>query len=222
MKTNTTPLLFAALLTAVAVTISTLLVPMMSHAQTTFFAQQMDIGARGEHVSALQRLLATDPAVYPEGIVSGYFGPLTQRAVAQFQSFNGLPSVGRVGPLTLFKLNSLVNGGGMTLDVVAPNILSLNVSTSTSGSAVFSWMTSEPARAKVFYSTNPISMIEASSAATEPIISGTVIADTSLKSNPVINLSNLQSATTYYYVVESIDAAGNVTILTPRVFRTNP
>ncbi len=195
---------------------------MVSSAQTTYFAAQMDFGARGEHVSALQRFLASDSTIYPEGIVSGYFGVLTQRAVSQFQAMHGLPSVGRVGPLTLAKLNSLAASGGLSVDVTAPNILSLGVSTGAQGTAVLSWSTNEPARAKVYYSTNPIVMTEANATAVEPVISGAVVADTSLKTNPVISLSNLQATSTYYYVLSAIDASGNVTLTVPRIFRTNP
>ncbi len=43
------------------------------------------LGSSGEEVKLLQTWLAQDRSVYPEGIVSGYFGYLTQRAVIKFQ-----------------------------------------------------------------------------------------------------------------------------------------
>jgi peptidoglycan hydrolase-like protein with peptidoglycan-binding domain len=46
--------------------------------------------------------------VYPERLVTGYFGNLTKSAVSRFQELNGLAAVGRVGPLTLKKLNELL------------------------------------------------------------------------------------------------------------------
>ncbi|OHA06831.1 MAG: hypothetical protein A3B29_03150, partial [Candidatus Sungbacteria bacterium RIFCSPLOWO2_01_FULL_51_34] len=53
------------------------------------FAKNLGIGSRSGDVSMLQELLKADPALYPEGIVSGYFGPATQRAVKRFQAKYG-------------------------------------------------------------------------------------------------------------------------------------
>src|SRR3989344_7499461 len=39
----------------------------------------------GSDVSCLQKTLAQDPAIYPEGLVTGYFGSLTQKAVQRWQ-----------------------------------------------------------------------------------------------------------------------------------------
>jgi peptidoglycan hydrolase-like protein with peptidoglycan-binding domain len=61
-------------------------------------------GSAGDQVSILQALLAADPEIYPEGVVSGYFGKLTAQAVKRFQQKNGLDQVGFVGPRTLEKL----------------------------------------------------------------------------------------------------------------------
>jgi peptidoglycan hydrolase-like protein with peptidoglycan-binding domain len=63
-------------------------------------------------VRALQEFLAKDNTLYPEGIVSGYFGPATERAVKKFQEKHGLArpgdqGYGYVGPKTRQKLNSL-------------------------------------------------------------------------------------------------------------------
>ena len=38
-------------------------------------------GARGPQVEDLQNILKSDPAIYPEGLTTGYYGPLTKRAV---------------------------------------------------------------------------------------------------------------------------------------------
>ncbi|MEK9179828.1 MAG: fibronectin type III domain-containing protein [Patescibacteria group bacterium] len=48
-------------------------------------AATLRFGAIGEEVEELQKLLAKDPAIYPEGLVTGYFGPLTRAAVQRFQ-----------------------------------------------------------------------------------------------------------------------------------------
>lgn len=64
-------------------------------------------GMQNEQVTALQKILARYPDVYPEGLVTGYFGPATERAVMRFQKNNGLEQVGYVGPKTRVLLNSL-------------------------------------------------------------------------------------------------------------------
>ena len=61
-------------------------------------------GARGDQVSILQALLAADSSIYPEGLITGYFGPATANAVKRFQKARGLEQVGNVGPLTLGEL----------------------------------------------------------------------------------------------------------------------
>jgi len=44
------------------------------------------LGQRGPEVSCLQEFLKLQgPEIYPEGLVTGYFGPLTKRAVVRFQ-----------------------------------------------------------------------------------------------------------------------------------------
>lgn len=70
-------------------------------------ARELRQGMSGEDVTALQELLAADPDIYPEGIVSGFFGPLTTKAVRKFQQKNGLETVGNVGPKTRARLNAL-------------------------------------------------------------------------------------------------------------------
>lgn len=65
-------------------------------------------GSSGEQVAILQALLAADPSIYPEGVVSGFFGRLTEQAVKRFQKKHGLEQVGNVGPKTLRKLQEFL------------------------------------------------------------------------------------------------------------------
>ena len=51
----------------------------------TLYEGLSDSGSGGQ-VTLIQRLLATDPSVYPEGSVTGYFGPATERAVQRWQA----------------------------------------------------------------------------------------------------------------------------------------
>jgi peptidoglycan hydrolase-like protein with peptidoglycan-binding domain len=66
-------------------------------------------GSRGEGVKTLQALLAADPAIYPEGTISGYYGQLTAQAVKRLQKKHGLEQIGSVGPKTLKKLNEMLD-----------------------------------------------------------------------------------------------------------------
>ena len=73
------------------------------------------LGLRHADVSKLQEALKTDSSVYPEGLVTGYFGPVTLRAVQKFQEKYGLANsgdagYGNVGPKTRAKLNGLYGG----------------------------------------------------------------------------------------------------------------
>jgi hypothetical protein len=75
------------------------------------FTKALGIGSRGDDVSALQEYLFKNN-FYPEGNVSGYFGPTTSKAVGRFQEFfniakKGGVGYGVVGPVTRSKLNTL-------------------------------------------------------------------------------------------------------------------
>ncbi|MBI3020193.1 MAG: exo-alpha-sialidase [Parcubacteria group bacterium] len=83
-------------------------------AQTTFiFSRTLRKGNSGAEVKKLQEILAVMPDVYPEKLVTGYFGVLTRQAVQRFQAKNGIVSsgdekttgYGLVGPKTRKKLN---------------------------------------------------------------------------------------------------------------------
>ncbi|MBM3261733.1 hypothetical protein FJY93_04985, partial [Candidatus Kaiserbacteria bacterium] len=51
-------------------------------------------GMSGSDVSSLQQFLAQDPSVYPDRLVTGYYGSLTQAAVQRWQAKNGIVSSG--------------------------------------------------------------------------------------------------------------------------------
>ena len=80
-------------------------------------------GMSNEDVELLQETLATDPEIYPEGLITGYFGPLTERAVKRFQKKMGVEQVGVVGPKTLSKINELLEQGAGSSGKVPPGLL---------------------------------------------------------------------------------------------------
>ena len=203
-----------------------LVFPKTTKAQTvttaTLVSSQLDVGSRGTQVTALQNFLATNPKVYPEGLVTGYYGPLTQAAVQNFQIGYGLPPVGRVGPATLNVINTIMRSG-RGIDVSAPMIHTRTIATTTvSGAAILGWQTDENATAKVFYSTTPMVAFESTTAKTEPtFIGGSVMTDLSFSTVKSIRLDNLLRNQVYYYVLESIDASGNVSVTVEDKFTTN-
>lgn len=182
--------------------------------------RQLQLGMRGADVSDLQRFLATDSAIYPQGLITGYFGTLTQAAVSRFQTRNGIAAVGRVGPLTLVAINAQMGGGIGNADKSAPFIYGLSTGV-TSNSATMNWNTSEGALATIYYSTSPLPMTE-SGPATSVVIGGTSVPiHTDFQMSHGGTLSGLQSNTMYYYTVYARDNAGNESLVWPLTFRTN-
>jgi len=78
--------------------------------RTSLSLPPMGAGSIGAAVRTLQELLAREKDVYPDALVTGYFGPLTESAVQRFQLKHGVvlsnvdPGYGYVGPKTRAKL----------------------------------------------------------------------------------------------------------------------
>ncbi len=218
---SSTRFMFRAGLLAVAVLIAS--TPSFAVAETLY--RQLEVGSRGSDVSAVQTFLAADVSLYPQGLVTGYFGIFTKSAVTNFQVRNGISAVGRVGPITLAALNSQMGNGTTAVgDVYAPVITSLNVSTGTTVATV-TWTTSTSARGKLFYSTSPIQIRktfeETGLNFVEPTVYGTLAAYDGLeRTQQTVTVTNLLPDTTYYYLVESLDASNNVSFTLPTYFHT--
>jgi len=60
----------------------------------------LSYGATNEDIAKIQRLLASDPEIYPYGVDSGFFGPKTQEAIRNLQKRFDLDPVGVIGPAT--------------------------------------------------------------------------------------------------------------------------
>ncbi|MDP3974841.1 MAG: YCF48-related protein [Candidatus Jorgensenbacteria bacterium] len=101
------------------------------------FAKGLYEGVSNHDVTALQEFLSKTPEIYPEGLTTGYFGPLTKKAVQRFQEKYGIaktgdPGFGYVGPKTRKVLNELINqttadtaetGAGQKKAVPAPPVV---------------------------------------------------------------------------------------------------
>lgn len=189
-----------------------------AHADT--FTRQLEQGMSGADVTMLQTFLASDPSIYPRGLVTGYFGPLTFAAVSNYQRRNGISAVGRVGPITLRALNGSGGIGGSS-DRSAPLISTITVTTSSS-SADITWSTNEPASSAFYYNLAPIALTEGLSGPGSVAVSGTPVGSSyaGLRTSHNVNLPVLQPNTTYYFVIHAADQPGNVNVTWPTTLRT--
>lgn len=82
------------------------------------FIKTLYRGTRNDEVKQLQEFLKTIPDIYPEGLVTGYFGSLTETAVKRFQEkyvddilvpLGLIKGTGIVGSKTREKLNELIS-----------------------------------------------------------------------------------------------------------------
>ena len=210
---RTTAVLYATIVAAVLVGVFS--VYSIARAEIT---TQLDLGSQGSDVSELQSYLSTNPMLYPSGLVTGYFGTMTEGGVQKFQTSQGLVSqgtpattgFGRVGPVTMARLNSLMGGvynpGG---DHYAPWIYKGTVSVGKN-EAVISWKTGETAISRVMYNTSWPFLY-----ATAPSVRAN-----KYSTSAVIVLTNLKSNTTYYYTRESVDSSGNIMWTAHESFKT--
>ncbi len=185
---------------------------------------QMGVGAQGPNVTMLQQFLATNSRIYPQGLVTGNYGPLTQAAVKQFQiayeiASPATPGFGRVGAITLARINTLLTQG-LAIDVSAPEITKPDVTTG-SNSATITWQTNEQAKSRVYYNTSPLYEQEVLHPFQEPLVNGQLVSDLQLNSNHEIMLSGLSRGTQYYYQIVTFDSAGNVSLSQPGTFSTD-
>ncbi len=196
----------------IAIALVAVVIPATSNAAMLY--RQLELGMRGSDVSDLQIFLALDATIYPQGLVTGYFGSLTKAAVMAFQARNGIAMVGRVGPITMAAINAQMNS-----DIDAPTISSLNLNPTNSSVAV-NWYTSEGSSAKIFYSNLPIALAESNGTSPVGISGASVVVNSDLSTSHTGFVTGLQSNTVYYYVVYVKDGAGNETITWPSTFRT--
>lgn len=199
-----------------------------AHAQIT---SSLDRGSTGSQVTELQTFLSGNSNFYPSGLITGFFGPLTEGGVQKFQISesivtSGTPATtgfGRVGPTTMARINSQ-NGGGVVYNGnwnTVP-VMSIPVVSKTNTTATYTWNTNEVTTGQVFWDTVNIQSDEATGPNQTPYISGTLALDAGgMQTNHTVTVSNLQSNTVYFFVVRSIDNVGNITMTMPTWFRTN-
>ena len=94
-----------------------------SSASAQTINNNLTLGSKGVEVTLLQQFLVSEGYfVMPQGVSYGYFGPLTKKAVANWQSVNGvLPAVGFFGPIS----RSVFNAKSSTSETVIPSYVDL-------------------------------------------------------------------------------------------------
>lgn len=204
----------------IAVSSAIVLVPFFASADT--LTRYLSVGMSGTDVSAVQTFLATDPSLYPQGLVTGYFGAFTKGAVINFQVRNSIVAsagsfgAGRIGPATLPVMNVQM-ANGMSNTTAAPIITSVSVNASRNSAAV-NWNTNENAKGLVYYSTSPMTLGEHLNSV--DVSGNTAMTDTNLRVSQSVSLQNLSANTTYYYLVYTTDQNGNVGVTWPATFQT--
>ncbi|TSC67518.1 MAG: glycoside hydrolase family 48 [Parcubacteria group bacterium Gr01-1014_72] len=104
------------------------------------FTRILSRGSLGDDVRRLQEFLAEDKEIYPDGLVTGYFGPLTESALKKWQHKHGIEAVGILGPQTKAKfsergrgkIQELVTEGAGASGVIPPGLQKKSEGTATS------------------------------------------------------------------------------------------
>lgn len=218
------------LATLFAASFVALLFVLPNFASAATLTQTLDLGDSNSDVTSLQTYLASDATLYPSGLVTGYFGALTQAAVQRFQTAQGIVTsgtpettgYGRVGPATRTRLNTLMGGQTNNVSWDTVPVVSAPTITTTNTTATFTWTSNEPTLGQVYWSLNPLQFDEATGPHQVPYISGTLAVDAGgQQTYHTVTVANLQPNTPYNYLIRSIDSGGNITLIWPSTFRTN-
>lgn len=202
------------------------LVPVLAVAQSPSLnlARSLRLGMQGEDVKVLQKFLAEDSEVYPEGLTSGYFGLKTQFAVKKWQQKYGIEAVGIVGPKTIAKIKEV---GLVEQKPITPeppkNSQSTNNSTTNTASVqpttikdteppTATLTLKVPAPTSVYIKINPNEELTAIYEYGLTANYGTTIkvSDQYFSSPTGIYIENLVSSTTYQIRAKVTDKSGNV------------
>jgi len=100
----------------------------------------LKLGDQGPKIKLIQEILATDPEIYPEALATGYYGPLTAKALRKFQdkwgtcvfaddgeTTDSIDANGKIKhqlkPKTVARINQLLLEGAGSSGKVPPGLL---------------------------------------------------------------------------------------------------
>lgn len=165
-----------------------------------YFSNLTPVGFTGADVRVLgETTIALQHSMTLEGLASGtrYYFFIVARDAS--------------GNMSLSNQHSFVTAP--VADTTTPTISDVRYSVTRTG-ATIQWKTNEPATSKVYYGlTTPLSLTN-----TATLTQGSTI----LTADHEVSLAGLATGTTYYFVVESKDATGNVVLANELLFRTAP
>lgn len=153
----------------------------------TKFIRELYFGSRGSDVIALQKLLSSIKGIYPEGFVTGYYGPLTTKAVERLQNKYNLTVTGRVSGETFSKINDL------NIDIYSGPIVISDLKTIpvSKNSSMISWKTNQFTTTEMYYSKSSFPSSE----------NKWKVNDTNLSKSHTFGINNLSPATKYYFII---------------------
>jgi len=74
----------------------------------------LKVGSRSEEVKNLQEILKDDSTIYPEGLITGYFGLMTEKAIRKIQAKCGSPETGVIDQKARAVVTEIGGGGSGT------------------------------------------------------------------------------------------------------------
>ena len=170
------------------------IVQMSVNASIPQIIRELGVGSTGDDVKFLQKFLAAMPDLYPEKLVTGYYGSLTKKAVEKFQKKYVLTINGRLDASTYKKINERWAADN------TPIISAMKSQTLGPTGVLVSWKTDQPATTKIFYSNSAL-----------PEGKTLVISDSHLSLDHAIEINHLTNSTTYYYTAVSGNSTGTAT-----------
>ena len=167
------------------------------------FTKTLKRGMTGDDVKKLQEFLKQFPDIYPEGLVTGYYGAKTEAAVRKLQEKEGVEAVGAVGPKTLTKLNELAATGAGQSGVIPP---------SAESAGKPGLLVAPGAQNKIATTTATTaastSQITSSTIATLATTTATTVSTSTVSSSTIITTTATATTTQAYYYVPPPSSSG--------------
>ena len=157
-------------------------------------ARDLKLGSSGDDVKALQKVLASIAGIYPEKLVTGYYGSLTEKAVGRLQVKYKLTSSGVVSGDTLKKVNELQSESN-----TAPTISALTITPLSYSSSMVSWKTDQLSTTEIFYSSAPFTTTS----------DKLTVKDMTLSRSHAVEITRLSPSTKYYFTIVSANTVSH-------------